>query len=38
MANDRSNFLYNVLVLENIIIALAREIEDGFVFVLNFPR
>ena len=32
MANDRSVF-FNVLVLESILVALTREIEDGFVFV-----
>jgi hypothetical protein len=33
MANDRSNFFFNVLVLENILVALTREIGDGPCFL-----
>ena len=33
MANDRSNFFFNVLALENILVALNREIGDGPCFL-----
>jgi hypothetical protein len=33
MANDRSNFFFNVLALENILVALTREIGDGPCFL-----
>ena len=33
MANDRSNFFFNVLALENILVALIREIGDGPCFL-----
>ena len=33
MANDRSNFFFNVLPLENILVALTREIGDGPCFL-----
>ncbi len=33
MANDISNFFFNVLVLENIVAALTREIGDGPCFL-----
>jgi hypothetical protein len=32
-SNDRSNFFFNVLVLENILVALTREIGDGPCFL-----
>ena len=33
MANDGSNFFFNVLALENILAALTREIGDGPCFL-----
>ena len=33
MANDRSKFFFNVLALENILVALNREIGDGPCFL-----
>ena len=33
MANDRSNFFFNVLASENILVALTREIGDGPCFL-----
>jgi hypothetical protein len=33
MANDRSIFFFNVLALENILVALTREIGDGPCFL-----
>jgi hypothetical protein len=33
MANDRSKFVFNVLALENILVALTREIGDGPCFL-----
>ena len=33
MANDRSKFFFNVLALENILVALTREIGDGPCFL-----
>ena len=33
MANDRSKFFFNVLALENILVALTREIGDGPYFL-----
>ena len=37
MANDRSNLFFNVLALENILVALTREIGDGPCFLyINF--
>jgi hypothetical protein len=33
MANDRSNFFFNVYALENILVALTREIGDGPCFL-----
>ena len=33
MANDRSTIFFNVLVLENILVALTREIGDGPCFL-----
>jgi hypothetical protein len=33
MANDGSNFFFNVLALENILVALTREIGDGPCFL-----
>ena len=33
MANDRSNFFFNVLALENILVALTIEIGDGPCFL-----
>jgi hypothetical protein len=33
MANDRSNFFFNGLALENILVALTREIGDGPCFL-----
>ena len=33
MANDRSNFFFNVLDLENILVALTIEIGDGPCFL-----
>ena len=33
MSNDRSNFFFNVLALENILVALTREIGDGPCFL-----
>ena len=37
MSNDRSNLFFNVLALENILVALNREIGDGPCFLyINF--
>ena len=33
MANDRSKYFFNVLALENILVALTREIGDGPCFL-----
>ena len=33
MANERSNFFFNILVLENILVALTIEIGDGPCFL-----
>ena len=33
MANDTSNFIFNVLALEDILVALTREIRDGPCFL-----